>query len=87
MVAAYFHLFDTLKNTRHQHKICAKPHKKAIFSANFLGMAPKIYNNLPNILLQMNNINIFKKKRMFNILANEAFYSIKEYLNKKDVTE
>ena len=47
-------------------------------------MAPKIYNKLPKLILDSNNINAFKKG-IIDLLINKTYYSINEYLTDSNI--
>lgn len=79
------HIFPTFdeqnpqRSHRHGHKICAPKHKTALFAKSFFGMAPKIYNKVPNEFKNL-PINLFKK-HLRKLLINKAYYSTTEFLN------
>lgn len=77
-----FQLFEFNKRERHKNKINIPPHRTAGFTKGVCGMAPKIYNHLPRIILESESVNIFKSK-LFNFLILKSYYTINEYLNDK----
>lgn len=83
-VKTNFHLFEKLHSSRHRNKISTRQHKKAVFHKNLIGMAPHIYNKLPNVLLSIRDINVFKKQ-LNNLLISKTYYTINEYLSDRNL--
>lgn len=72
-------LFERFKSQRYGDRICNIGHKTAKFSKNIFGMAPAIYNKIPNTIRQIDDLNAFKLK-LKKYLINKAYYSINEFL-------
>lgn len=76
------HLFDTLRSKRHQHKIKSMKLNTALLRNNIFGMIPKIYNHLPNSILQEQNIGTFKNN-LKKLLLSKCYYRVDKFLNDK----
>lgn len=81
-VKANIHLYNHPKSIRYKNTICLTRHKKAVFTKNFLGMAPKIYNKLPKQIIDITNKDLFKKC-LNEFLAAKCYYTINDYLNER----
>lgn len=81
-VKANLHLFPTLKSKRRNKEICVVPHSTALYSKNFLGMAPRVYNKIPKSIKDLEKMHDFKKA-FLNLLKTKAYYTVSEYLADK----
>lgn len=79
-VKTHSHLFRSFTSERLQHKICAHPSKTALLSKSILGMAPRIYNKLPEHLRIICEISKFKAY-VKEYLTKKAYYSCNEFLS------
>lgn len=58
------------------------PSSTALLSKSILGMGPKIYNNIPRAIRDIENLHKFKK--LFKqLLINKAYYHINDYFSDK----
>jgi hypothetical protein len=71
--------FRSFKSARQQGKIETIPRKTALLRKSVFGMAPRIFNNLPKAILQIEDVIKFKNQ-LHRYLTKKAYYSIKEYL-------
>lgn len=72
-------LFQQFKSIRLRNKINSLPSKTALFRKSIFGMAPKIFNKIPNELRNTDDMISFKSK-LFKFLVDKAYYSISEFL-------
>lgn len=82
-VKANFHKFQKIRSQRYLHKIRMPLHHTALFKKNVFGMAPTIYNNLPDALLKIDDLHRFKTS-LKSFLLDKSYYSIDEYLIDKN---
>lgn len=78
-------LFKIINRKRNRTLLCTVnpiQHKTALYSKSVFVMAPTIYNKIPNTIKDCNDLAIFKKK-LFDYLIKNAFYSVNEYLESK----
>lgn len=73
--------FSVFNSIRQQHKIVNKRSKTALCAKSVFGMAPKIYNKLPQSIRATEGQEF--KKLLLEFLTRNAFYSVKEYLDYK----
>lgn len=78
-VKANFELFNKFGGARTGTFISSDKRKTALFSKSFFGMAPKIYNKLPKLLRDINDVNVFKQK-LHEILVDKCYYKLDDYL-------
>lgn len=71
--------FSVFKSIRQRYKINSRPLKTALLAKSAFGMAPKLYNKLPEFIREA-DMPQFKSK-LFKFLTDKAFYSVNEYLN------
>lgn len=77
-------LFKNLKSKRRHNEICTESHNTALYTKNFLGMAPRIYNKMPRTIRELDKISDFKKT-FLKLLHNKTYYSVDEYLTDKSL--
>lgn len=75
-------LFTKTNRLRNPHRLQNVTSKTALLSKSVIGLAPKIYNKIPNNIKSL-NVNTFKLK-LKSILIEKCYYSIVEYLNDKE---
>jgi hypothetical protein len=73
--------FSVFNSVRQRHKIANKRSKTALRAKSAFGMAPKLYNKLPDSIRRSEMPEF--KKHLLDFLTQNAFYSIKEYLDYK----
>lgn len=73
------HYFKKLNSKRHKFNIGLPYNKTALLNKSIFCMAPRIYNNLPNSILEISDVNIFKQK-IKKLLIKKVYYSVNEYL-------
>lgn len=73
--------FSVFNSVRQRHKIGNNQSKTALRAKSAFGMAPKVYNKLPDFIRQ-SDMQEFKKK-LLHFLTYNAFYSVNEYLDYK----
>jgi hypothetical protein len=71
--------FPVFKSIRQRHKINSRPFKTALLAKSVFGMAPKLYNRLPECIRETDMPHF--KSILFKFLIDKAFYSVNEYLN------
>lgn len=79
-VKSHPELFERFTNRRHRNKIKAISHSSALYDKNILGMAPKIFNKIPNCIRNICDLRIFKKELKIFLIKN-TYYSISEFLS------
>lgn len=72
--------FCKFKSERYGNKISSVARRTALFSKNIVGMAPKIYNKLPEEIRKCNDVRHFKCI-LKTFLLQRAYYSVNDYLN------
>lgn len=80
-------LSDTRKNsTRSQYinDLCQAKCKTALMKKSFFGIAPRIYNKVPNAIKQLPVLKF--KKTLKNVLIQKCYYTIDDFLNDKSFT-
>lgn len=78
-VKTNMHLYTKINSKRHLNKISMPQHHTALFKNSIFGMAPKIFNRLPDNIRNVDNILQFKRE-LRKLLINKIYYSISEYL-------
>lgn len=66
---------------RHKHRLAHPKTRSALCSRNCYVMATKVFNKLPNEIRELNG-DLFNRK-LFNLLVDKCFYTIKDYLTYK----
>ena len=82
-------LFQKAKDTytgnltlrRHKNKLTVQSSSLKLVSSGPEAMAIKIYNNLPEYILDIKKENLYIKK-LKEYLMNNPFYTVQEFLNK-----
>lgn len=76
------HLFSHVESQRRSDKLQTIATKTAFAHKSVYAMAPKLYNKLPCDIRNSKNNNEFKNK-LFKLLNDKVYYSVKEYLDDK----
>jgi hypothetical protein len=76
-------LFQSFRSIRLRNKISSMPSRTALFRKNILGMAPKMYNKVPNNIRNIEDMTHFKNK-LFEFLVKKAYYTVNEFLSDCD---
>lgn len=81
-----FKKFSDIETSRSRHgeKLCLPLIRLELYKRNVYCMCIKIYNHLPNNLKIMPTT-LFKKK-LYNVLLNKTYYTIKDYLEDKNIS-
>lgn len=81
-VKTNYDLFGKFNSARYKNKISAASHSTALFNKSIFGMAPIVYNHLPNSIREIQVVHLFKK-RLSQLLLEKAYYSLGEFLQDK----
>jgi hypothetical protein len=69
-------------STRGKNKLYIRACKTVVLQTNVINMASRLYNNLPEKIIILDNFRSFKKE-VKKLLLTDTFYLIDEYLNFK----
>lgn len=71
--------------TQYLNKLCHVKCKTALVEKSFFGIAPRIYNKVPDVI---KNMSVIKFKSALNeMLIEKSYYSIDEFLNDESLTD
>lgn len=62
IVGSNLPIYETLKSKRRANDIGVTPHTTALFDKSLIGMAPKVYNHIPNTIRNVDNLQDFKNQ-------------------------
>lgn len=71
--------FLSFRSTRQRHKLDTKRFNTALLTKSVFGMAPKLYNKIPEDIRKAEMPHF--KNLLFNFLVKNAFYSVREFMN------
>lgn len=81
-VKSNLHLFTTFKSSRRNNYLMQIPSKSQLYKKSVFGIAPKIYNRLPEDIKNIERLSVFKTKLKI-FLLEKAYYTLNEYLTDK----
>lgn len=76
-------MLKKLMRSQYASKLCDIKCKTALMKKSFFGMAPKIYNKIPDSIKQLPLHNF--KKIMYSLLIEKCYYTVEDFLNDSEI--